>query len=62
MANCLAKSGRTKEAQEHVQTALKIDSRNPEHLYNAAIVATIAHREGLSHHVRMLDEGVPMVF
>ena len=44
MALCLAKTGRLDEAQEHVREALSGGEKNPEILYNAAIVANLNHR------------------
>lgn len=44
MALCLAKTGKLIEAQEHSRSALSIESRNPQCLYHAAVIASIAHQ------------------
>jgi serine/threonine-protein kinase len=42
LAVCYAKTGRGREAREHVQEALAIDSKNPDFMYDAAVVFAVA--------------------
>jgi len=44
LALCLAKTGRTREAQEHVNAAISLESKNPTYLYNAAVVSNLNGR------------------
>ena len=44
LAISLAKTGKIAEAEEQAQKALSMDPDNPEFLYNAALVADIAHK------------------
>ncbi len=59
LAFALAKTGKIAEAREHVARSLKIESRNPEILYNAAIVANRAGQrtEALSDLHRAVEAG-----
>ncbi|MDD5541920.1 MAG: protein kinase [Acidobacteriia bacterium] len=44
MALCLVKTGNLVAAEDHAQKALSLEPRNPELLYNAALVANIGHK------------------
>jgi Flp pilus assembly protein TadD len=44
LALCLAKTGKQSEAEEQTQKALTLEPRNPELLYNAAVVANLGHK------------------
>src|SRR5262249_40852427 len=61
---CLAKTGRLEEAKEQSREALSTGGKNPEVLYNAAIVATLAHRpqEALGEIGSAAAAGYPVAF
>jgi len=61
---CLAKTGRLQEAKEHSREALLIGGKNPEVLYNAAIVAALNRqtREAVDQVRNAAAAGYPVAF
>ena len=64
MAISLAKTGKIVEAEEQARKALSMDPDNSEFLYNAAIVADIAHknRDALAWIILASKKGYPKAF
>ncbi|MGB7621929.1 MAG: protein kinase [Terriglobia bacterium] len=60
----LAKTGKVSEAEAQVQKALAIDPHNPEFLFNAAVVANLAHKqkEALAWILLASKNGFPKTF
>jgi tetratricopeptide (TPR) repeat protein/TolB-like protein len=64
LALCLAKSGHPEEAARHASESLFLDGKNPEILYNAAIVSNLVGRSGeaVDRIRHALEAGYPKVF